>query len=219
MGLGPQDSTLFNQLFDQGKFKQRIFGIGLGFTNQPSSIRLGGIDKNYMKDPSNIKWADVQPNPNWWTLTITGASFNGKSMYAGWTNQAIVDSGTTLLAMESTDMQTWINELNSVTTGLTETQNGIFYYNGACPDAPDYHVTVGSTTLTVPSTQYLEEIQGFCMVRVQQTGFASLYILGDVVMRNYYCIFDGANQRVGFSPIKYPKSEEEEVEETALFLN
>jgi len=60
----------------------------------------------------------------------------------------------------------------------------------------------GAAGLTIPSNQYLQFIQGTCVLRAASSGPGGFYILGDVLMRNYYTIFDHANSKVGFSPIK-----------------
>jgi len=60
----------------------------------------------------------------------------------------------------------------------------------------------GASALRIPSDQYLQEIQGTCVVRVASSGPGGFYIFGDTFMRNYYSIFDQANSRVGFAAIK-----------------
>lgn len=214
MGLGPQSSTLFNTLFQQGAFSQQIFCMALGKTYQQSSIRLGGIDTSFVKPGHSFRYTPLT-NEDYWSTKINGATFNNVNLYNGWTNLAIVDSGTTLLVMEGDDFSSLETAIRNVDSRLQKSSNGLLYFNGGCPALPDINVTIGDIDLHISHTQYLEAQKGFCIVLVASSGFGGLYILGDVFMRNYYTCFDGGNNRVGFVEINdhNSPSDEEIIEE------
>jgi hypothetical protein len=218
MGMGPESATLFNNLQAQGTIDQQVFGFALGKADQVSSVRIGGVDETRMADPKAAKSWSPLANQDYWTLTLEGVTMGGTNLYTQWTSQAIVDSGTTVLVMEGTDYSNFVKQLQSETTGLEQTQQGILIYEGACPtNASDIEIKLGGGFVgKVPSSQYMEMIQGTCVVRAMSGGFGSFYILGDVFMRNYYTIFDGANSRVGFTPIAHPE-ESQKTQEKDIF--
>jgi len=55
-----------------------------------------------MVDSTDIKWAPLL-NQNYWTTKIKDIKQGGTSFFNKKTNQAIVDSGTTVLVMEGAD--------------------------------------------------------------------------------------------------------------------
>eukprot|EP00997_Jenningsia_sp_PLL12_P000147 NODE_1021_length_1318_cov_69.520095_g841_i0.p1 GENE.NODE_1021_length_1318_cov_69.520095_g841_i0~~NODE_1021_length_1318_cov_69.520095_g841_i0.p1 ORF type:complete len:248 (+),score=71.67 NODE_1021_length_1318_cov_69.520095_g841_i0:506-1249(+) len=208
MGLGPQSSTVFNSLVAAGNIDAPLFGFALGGSGGKSEIRFGGINWDRVQKGATFQWSNLI-NEDYWTLGLQGVKYDGANVYTQWTNQLIVDSGTTLLAMEGTDFNNFINKVAAERKGLEQTQQGIFLWEGKCEPLSDIELTVnGGVTLSIPSNEWLEEIQTYCVVRVQSTGFAGFYIGGDVLMRNYYTVFDHGNKRVGFAPIKKDSAEE-----------
>jgi len=112
-----------------------------------------------MADPTNIMYSSLI-NENYWTLGLTGVKMNGVDLYTANTNQAIVDSGTTVLVMEGNDYAKFLTQFQKEAPGFTE-QQGVYLKAGACPTASDVVISVGAgVDLPVPSSQYLEEIQG-----------------------------------------------------------
>ena len=209
MGLSPHSNTLFSKLVESGAIEKPVFGFALGQPGQPSSVRFGGIDRRFMKTDT-ISWVSTKTlTPVWWTLPFIGAKVNGKNAWSGNTNQGIIDSGTSNLVMEGSDFQVFAKELRATTEGLQSAQGGaILYYNGACPESgPEIEISLPGVDLYIPSDQYFQEFEkeGFCLVRVSDGGVGSMYIVGDVGMRNYYTVFDQGNMRVGFTPIQYPR--------------
>merc|ERR1712038_580101 len=85
---------------------------------------------------------------------------------------------------------------------------------------PDMTVTLGSGqhthTLVVPGNDLRIKVCRFVIICECLLGIAGmnlpqpLWILGDVLMRDYYTIFDIGNVQIGFS--KIADAEEEEVE-------
>jgi hypothetical protein len=99
-------------------------------------------------------------------------------------------------------------KLAAETKGLKQSSNGDYYFDGACPSASDIEITLYGEmykdfTAHIPSSEYLQEFKGSCLVKVKSTPDESIFILGDVFMRNYYTIFDWGDGRIGFSPIAH----------------
>jgi len=118
---------------------------------------------------------------------------------------AIVDSGTSLIVGPKADV--------SVVAGLmgaTEVMSGM-YYVSCSSELPDMEVTLGSgseaITLVVKGEDLKMKICILYVICECILGIAGmdlpepLWILGDIVMRDYYTIFDIGNARIGFSKI------------------
>lgn len=234
MGMGPQHSTLFYTLSSQGKISENRFQFALGKTGQVSAITIGGLDPEFFQDINNIVYAPLI-NEDYWTTQITNVKFGTKKIYNNWTNQGIVDTGTTVLVMEGTDYNDFIDLFTAENSQYYNYQSsGTYVADEKCSKATSIFINIkGAGRFEVPWDQYLQQfgdsIEGYqCVLRVASSGFAGFYILGDVFIRNQVCIFDYDKKAVGFSPIKDIDSEtyrlmaegpveEEEEEEKDIF--
>jgi len=118
---------------------------------------------------------------------------------------AIVDSGTSLIVGPKPDV-----DAIAVQMGATEIISGE-YSVGCYSDLPDMEVTLGSeaqtTTLVVQGNDLRIKICRFyiiceCILAISGMDLPTpLWILGDVVMRDYYTIFDIDNERIGFAKL------------------
>jgi len=129
---------------------------------------------------------------------------------------AIVDSGTFSLVFPSVVYQRISEILNaSCNNGsklvgicdVTSYEGSLF--GGACFNIsssememfPDFEVVLEGTSLQVPPSNYLVQnlnTSQYCW-GVQDGGEGALTIHGDVVIKNYYTIFDVGNNRIGFA--------------------
>eukprot|EP00178_Gracilaria_changii_P006669 TRINITY_DN21638_c0_g1_i2.p2 TRINITY_DN21638_c0_g1~~TRINITY_DN21638_c0_g1_i2.p2 ORF type:complete len:423 (-),score=67.26 TRINITY_DN21638_c0_g1_i2:36-1268(-) len=222
MGMGPQHSTLFYTLSSQGQIPENRFQFALGKTGQVSAITIGGLDPEFFQDINNIVYAPLI-NEDYWTTQLVNVEFGSKKIYHDWTTQAIVDTGTTVLVMEDTDYNQFLDLFTAANPSYYNYQSsGTYVADSKCSKAESIYITLkGAGKFEVPWDQYLQQFgddtEGYqCVVRVASSGFAGFYILGDVFIRNQVCIFDYDKKAVGFSPIKdvdslpHLKAEEEE---------
>merc|ERR1719494_1785123 len=118
---------------------------------------------------------------------------------------AIVDSGTSLIVGPKADVSAVADLM-----GATEIISGM--YSVSCKtELPDMEVTLGSgsdaVTLVVKGEDLRMKICVLYVICECILGIAGmdlpkpLWILGDVVMRDYYTIFDIGNARIGFSQL------------------
>jgi len=125
---------------------------------------------------------------------------------------AIVDSGTSLIVGPKNEVKVVAEQM-----GATEVLSGM-YSVGCHSELPDMEVTLGSasetTTLIVKGNDLRMKICEFYVICVCILGISGmdlpqpLWILGDVVMREYYTIFDVGQAQIGFAKLqskhKYP---------------
>merc|ERR1712070_564419 len=119
--------------------------------------------------------------------------------------KAIVDSGTSLLAVPTSDMAKLAVAVGAKKVLPIPPFNK--EYTVDCNSAgPDIDVVIGGNSYTLKKEDYIIKDQTMCLFGV--TGLdvpapaGPLYILGDVFMRAHYVKFDVGNKRLGFAQIK-----------------
>ncbi|XP_010140331.1 PREDICTED: gastricsin-like [Buceros rhinoceros silvestris] len=88
--------------------------------------------------------------------------------------------------------------------GVQEYNNGFVVDCNNVPNMPTLYFAISGTQLWLPPSVYLIKNDGICTVGVESTYVSSdagqpLWILGNLFLRQYYSIFDMANNRVGFA--------------------
>jgi len=180
-----------------GQLDQYVFGFLLqSDPSQKGELTLGAYDPTYVKNP---QWVDLKMH-NYWTVEMTDLSFNGVKSTT--VTNAIVDSGTSLIVGPNDDVKKIAAMYNA-----TEVMSG--EYSISCKTTlPDMTVTLGDgTTLTVKGDDLRIKVCRFKIICECLFGVAGmdigqpLWILGDVLMRQYYTMWDIENSRIGFSAL------------------
>lgn len=173
----------------------------------PSVRRNGGKDGHYLfgaiddtKFKGNLTYVPVTKQ-GYWQITIEDVSFNGKSL--NHTTQGIIDTGSTLVMVS-----------DAVATSIHKHVNGSSFSQ----DAQGWVVpcALANTTGTVGFTmagksfevpladlawQSVTDGSDICYSGVQG-GADGLWILGDVFIKNNYCVFDhSTNATIGIAPL------------------
>merc|ERR1712050_524677 len=118
--------------------------------------------------------------------------------------KAIVDSGTSLLAVPVADMKTIAAAVGASPVLPFPPFNK--EYKIDCKSAgPDMEFVLGGKSYVLKKEDYVLNESGQCLLGL--TGLdvpapaGPLYILGDVFMRTYYVKFDVDNKQLGFAQI------------------
>jgi hypothetical protein len=178
-------------------------------TRKTGTLTLGGYDKTMAK---NIQWVPVSKE-NYWSVNMQKLSFGG--VVATNDTWAIVDSGTSLLVGPTADVKKIVGLFNATDIGHGE------YMVDCHATLPDMEVTLGSgsrvTTLTVKGNDLRIEICRFIVICECILGITGmdlpepLWILGDVLMRDYYTVFDFGNAQIGFAAVSSTVEKEHKV--------
>ncbi|XP_072494526.1 gastricsin-like [Notamacropus eugenii] len=162
-------------------------------------VTFGGVDTSLYT--GDINWTPVTEEA-YWQIGISGFSIDGES--TGWCSdgcQAIVDTGTSLLSVPS-DMFSELMEY----IGAEEDEDGDYLVSCSSIDSlPTLTFNINGVDFPLPPSAYiLEGDSTYCEVGIMTISLTSesgqsLWILGDVFLRNYYSVFDLANNRVGFA--------------------
>ncbi|KAG0253796.1 hypothetical protein BGZ95_006206 [Linnemannia exigua] len=174
----------------------------------PSVRRNGGKDGHYLfgaiddtKFTGNLTYVPVTEQ-GYWQITIQDVSFNGQSL--NHTAEGIVDTGSTLI-MVSDSVATSVHKH---VKGSTFSQD----YQGWLVPCAVANVT-GSVSFTMAGKpfevpvadlawQAITEGSKTCFSGIQG-GADGLWILGDVFIKNNYCVFDhSAKASIGIAPLK-----------------
>jgi hypothetical protein len=168
-------------------------------TKKTGTLTFGGYDNTKAQ---NIQWVPVSKE-NYWSVNMQKLVIGG--VVATNVTWGIVDSGTSLLVGPTADVKNIVGLFNATDIGHGE------YMVDCHATLPDMEVTLGSgnkaTTLTVKGDDLRIEICRFiviCECILAITGMdlpEPLWILGDVLMRDYYTVFDFGNAQIGFAAV------------------
>jgi len=210
-GMGWDDISVDNvetplrALVNSGKMQEPVFAFFLGSGGAKGELVLGGVDPNhYTGDFTYTPVIDSVPGKvGYWALAMDDVKINGASVTS--VRKAIVDSGTSLLAVPTAEIKK-IAQLVGAKTVLPIPPFNKEYTIDCKADAPDIDVVIGGKTYVLTKEDYIISAGGECLFGM--TGLdvpapaGPLYILGDVFMRAHYVKFDVGNKRLGFAQIK-----------------
>jgi len=194
--------TPLRALVNSKKLESNVFAFYLGSGGAKGELVLGGVDSaHYTGDFSNVPViATAGDKFGYWALKMDDAKIGGKSITT--VRKAIVDSGTSLLAVPTSDIKAIAAAVGAKPVPLS---GGKEYTVDCNTAAPDIEFDIGGKPYTLKKEDYVINEQGQCLLGF--TGLdvpapaGPLYILGDVFMRAYYVKFDVDNKQLGFAKI------------------
>uniref|UniRef100_G1PKG7 Pepsin B n=1 Tax=Myotis lucifugus TaxID=59463 RepID=G1PKG7_MYOLU len=192
--------TVMQGMLQQGQLTLPIFSFY--FSRQPTyqyggELILGGVDALYS---GQIVWAPVTQEL-YWQIAIQEFAIGDQA--TGWCSQgcqAIVDTGTFLLAVPQQYMDSFLQA-----TGAQQAQNGDFVVDcNSVENLPTITFIISGSQFPLPPSAYVLNDNGYCRLGIEATYLPSpngqpLWILGDVFLKEYYSVYDMANNRVGFA--------------------
>ncbi|XP_008314383.1 nothepsin [Cynoglossus semilaevis] len=196
-------NPVFDSMMAQKSVDEDVFSFYLS-RKQEGELMLGGADQALYTEP--INWIPVTAK-GYWQIKMDGVAVQGMSSFCPRGCQAIVDTGTSLIAGPTAD----ILQLQQL-IGATPTNIGEFLIDCVrLASLPHVTFALGGREYTLTAEQYVrKEMLGdreLCFSGFQTVDIVSpegpLWILGDVFLTEYYSIFDRAQDRVGFAPARH----------------
>ncbi|KAJ3042913.1 Vacuolar protease A, partial [Rhizophlyctis rosea] len=212
-------------LIDKKAVTSGVFSYYIDETEENGALVWGGIDTN--RFGGQLQWIDVLPIGSggvfsssqtyaYWQIKIDGVSV-GQQTVPSTSLNAVWDTGTSLAVVPRSVAQS----INSA-LGLERLTNSEPYLYGtvcpsgnAYPNTPDITLNFGGKTFTVRPNEYyfrqplddgrgtLACISGFAGQNIQSaTGGANNApnaIIGNVLLRRFYSVFDTPNRRIGLA--------------------
>lgn len=190
---------------------RRSSGSGPGGPEGPADpegpegeLLLGGVDAALHSGP--INWVPVT-SKGYWQIKMDRVALQGAAAFCPTGCQAIVDTGTSLIAGPTNDILV-LQQL----IGASPTNIGEFLIDCVrLSSLPHVTFVLGGHEYTLTAEQYVrKEMLGdreLCFSGFQAVDIVSpmgpLWILGDVFLTEYYSIFDRGQDRVGFAPARH----------------
>ncbi|XP_023147971.2 gastricsin-like [Amphiprion ocellaris] len=180
-----------------------IFAFYLSRNEQQGSVlSFGEVDNNLFK--GQIYWTPVA-SETYWEISVQGFQINGQE--TGWCSQgcqSVVDTGTSTL----TAPQQYLGDILQA-IGAQENQYGEYMVDcSQINNMPTFSFVINGVSFPLPPSAYIiQQNQNgyqYCSVGITPTYLPSsngqpMWIFGDVFLREYYSVYDRANNQLGFA--------------------
>jgi len=179
--------------------KPGLFSFYLPSTDgSKGELELGQIDSS--KYSGDLFYQPLS-SQTYWQIELDSLHIGQTSSS---TTRAIVDTGTSLLAGPTSEVQTIAAQIGAQASFLNP---NIFTIDcSQVPSLPDLNVKFGGQTFPITSQQYVIQEEGVCILGI--TGIdvpaprGPLWILGDIFIRQYFTVFDVEHSRIGVAPVR-----------------
>ncbi|KAM7109687.1 pepsin A-like [Ciconia maguari] len=186
-------TPVFDNMMMEHLVARDLFSVYLSKNEQSGSFVLfGAIDPYYTVN--GISWIPLSAE-TYWQITMDSVSIGGERVACSLGCQAIVDTGTSLLAVPNRALSAILNALGANSNGEIN-----------CKDVstlPDVVFHMNGKAFPVPPSAYVIDMDGYCILGFEgmdvPTESGEIWILGDVFIREYYVIFNRAKNMVGLS--------------------
>eukprot|EP00871_Galdieria_phlegrea_P000621 jgi/Galph1/155/GphlegSOOS_G4931.1 len=194
--------TCVTPLFDtivQQKSIANVFSVLLNPSN--GVLVLGGVDGSFYN--GTMSYTDMPSNGiGYYQVNVENVQVNGSSMQQS-AFTAIVDTGTTLVYLPSAVVQSLVTYFNKhYPNSIWNGSSSILIDSlskSYISSLPNVVIALkNSVNVSIPPQSYMVPVGGGnYMFGIQSSGGQSA-ILGDVLLQNYYTVFDRVNSRIGF---------------------
>jgi len=203
MGLGfksisqYQIPTPFEAMIEQKLIDEPVFAFYLQQdASQQGELLFGGIDKShYTRELVDVPLT----SETYWEVSLDAMTFGGKPVISS-AQKAIIDSGTSLLAGPKEQVAALAQQVGAKSVFGKE-------YIVDCSkrsSLPDLKVTLGGQEFTLTSEDYVLQVSSQCLFAFMGIDVppphGPLWIMGDIFMRKYYCVFDYGNKKMRIAP-------------------
>jgi hypothetical protein len=204
--------TLVENMYTSIAIEQKSFAVFLNFQegSEDSNIMFGGYDLAKYSLNTSFNSLPVT-NTGYWSVFLSRVTVGGNSLNIT-ASQALIDTGTSLLALTYNDYVIVMNQIiasQPVNACSYDRYYGLMYCNCKSGDVSGFlamTATLGAYDFDITPRMYLSTQLGNgdeCHVFIQA---ANLYIrgqyswiLGDVFIRGYYLNFDMDNMVIGIA--------------------
>lgn len=189
-----QQKTFFDNI--QSSLEQPVFTADLDQTGQ-GTYEFGAINPA----AGNISFTKVDSSTGFWQFNAATYSIAGKSATSTGAQASIVDTGTSLMLLNDDIVTAYWGQVQGAQN--SEEQGGFIYPCSASATLPEIAVAVGDSGymagVSGKGLEYAQIDSTNCFGGLQSNAGQEMQILGDVLIRQHYVVFDGGNTQVGFA--------------------
>nr|XP_008506472.1 PREDICTED: pepsin A-like [Equus przewalskii] len=192
-------TPVFDNIWDQGLVSQDLFSVYLSSDDESGSMVIfSGIDSSYYS--GSLCWVPVSEEA-YWQITVDSITMNGESIACSGGCQAIVDTGTSLLAGPPSA----IDNIQSYIGASEDYSSEAVISCSSIDSLPDIVFTINGVEFPLSPSAYILEEHDSCISGFEgmdlDTSSGELWILGDVFIRQYFTVFDRANNQICLAPV------------------
>nr|AAB35842.1 pepsinogen A [turtles, Peptide, 361 aa] [Testudines] len=182
-------TPVFDNMMSEGLVSQDLFSVYLSSDEQSGSfVMFGGNDTSYYS--GSLNWIPLSAE-TYWEITMDSITMNGQTIACSGGCQAIIDTGTSLLAGPPSDVSN-INSYIGASNGEVSCSS--------MSSLPEIVFNINGIAFPVPASAYIINDSSSCSSSFESMD-QGLWILGDVFIRLYYVVFDRANNQVGLASL------------------
>lgn len=187
-----QQKTFFANIMDS--LEQPVFTADLDESGQ-GSFEFGVIDSS--KYSGSIQYTDIDSSNGFWQFTSASYSIAGKTYTNTNASPAIADTGTSLVLLDEAVVEAYYAQIKGAS--VDETVGGYVYPCSAT--LPAFGVAIGDHIATIPASgiTFAKVDSETCFGGIQSNGGSGIQIMGDVLLRQHFVVFDGGNLSIGFA--------------------
>ncbi|KAK4618557.1 Aspergillopepsin-1 [Fulvia fulva] len=170
-----------------------VFTADLEETDGTGTYEFGNIDPD--KYSGEIHYVPVNASAGYWQFLMPSYKIGDKVHECSDCSPIIADTGTTLIYLDGPLVEAYYKQVKTVQ--YDQLHNAWLY---DCSETlPDLGIDIGGYMATVKGAdmKYAEEV-GQCMAGVQQ-GPGKIQIMGDIVLKQFFAVFDGGEERFGIA--------------------
>lgn len=169
------------------------------FTANLQKRRPGNYNFGYIDDSEytgRIQYAEIDRFSSFWKVSVSGYQV-GDDDYEQHRWNGVVDTGTSLLLAPDSIVDSYYDGLPG--SGVDETMGMMVYPCSA--DPPDFRFGIGPYRGVVPGEymNYGHINQTHCFGGMQTSRGIGFAVLGDVLLKAQFVVFDYGSARVGFA--------------------
>lgn len=190
--------TPFEAMIDQKLIDEPVFAFYLQTdASAQGELVFGGIDKSHFT--GNLVNVPLT-SETYWEVSLDKMTYGSDSIVSSKQN-AIIDSGTSLLAGPKEHVAALAKA-----AGATSVLGKEYVIDcSKISSLPTLTVTLGGNDFTLEGSDYTINAGSQCLFAFMGIDVppphGPLWIMGDVFMKKYYCIFDHGNKQMRIAPV------------------
>ena len=174
---------------------QPVFTANLE-TTAGGSYTFGKIDATEYS--GDIHYTPINKEHGFWQFDSNTYSIGGTSSQCTTCSPAIADTGTSLILLDEDVVEAYYKKISSASY---DSQQGGYVYDCDAADIPSLGVAIGGYTATLTSSQitFAPVDSNSCFGGVQSNNGGGIQIMGDMLLKHFFAVFDGGNEQFGIA--------------------